>query len=70
VDWSERRIEWSVDGRTYHAATPVDVRGKWVFEHPFYLLVNLAVGGDLGGPVGAETQFPRTLLVDYLRLYA
>jgi beta-glucanase (GH16 family) len=70
AEWSERQIEWSLDGRVYHAATPDDVPGAWVFDHPFYLLINLAVGGDLGGPVAEETTFPQHLLVDYVRAYA
>jgi beta-glucanase (GH16 family) len=41
-----------------------------VFEHPFYLLLNLAVGGTFGGPLADETAFPQALLVDYLRVYA
>jgi hypothetical protein len=40
-----------------------------VFNHPFFLLLNLAVGGNFAGPVGAETEFPQSLLVDYVRLY-
>jgi beta-glucanase (GH16 family) len=70
AEWSERQIEWSLDGRAYHVATPDDVPGAWVFDHPFYLLINLAVGGDLGGPVAEETTFPQQLLVDYVRVYA
>jgi beta-glucanase (GH16 family) len=70
VEWKRRRIEWSVDDRVYHSATPADVPGPWVFDHPFYLVINLAVGGDLGGTVADETQFPASLLVDYVRLYA
>jgi beta-glucanase (GH16 family) len=37
---------------------------------PFYLLINLAVGGALGGPVAAATLFPQQLLIDNLRIYA
>jgi beta-glucanase (GH16 family) len=70
VDWTPERIEWSLDGLVYHAATPDDVPGGWVFDHPFYLLINLAVGGDLGGPISPETEFPSQLLVDYVRVYA
>jgi beta-glucanase (GH16 family) len=66
VEWHEQRIEWSLDGRAYHAATPADVPGGWVFDHPFYLLVNLALGGDLGGELDAD--LPQTLLVDYVRV--
>jgi beta-glucanase (GH16 family) len=61
---------WSIDGRIYHVATPGDLPGPWVFDHRFYLLINLAVGGDLGGPVGPETSFPQSLLVDYVRVYS
>jgi beta-glucanase (GH16 family) len=70
VEWRRQLIEWSVDDHAYHSATPADVPGPWVFDHPFYLLINLAVGGDLGGPVADETRFPASLLVDYIRLYA
>ena len=68
VEWRHASIEWSLDGHSYHAATPADVPGGWVFDHPFFLLINLAVGGDLGGPVDAE--LPRALLVDYVRVSA
>jgi beta-glucanase (GH16 family) len=40
-----------------------------VFDHEFYLLANLAVGGGLGGPVAAETAFPARYLIDYVRVY-
>jgi hypothetical protein len=42
---------------------------EWVFNHPFYLLLNLAVGGNFGGPVGPDTIFPQSMLVDYVRVY-
>jgi beta-glucanase (GH16 family) len=70
VDWAPDRIEWSLDDRVYHAATPHDVPDGWVFDHPFFLLINLAVGGDLAGPISADTKFPSQLLVDYVRVYA
>jgi beta-glucanase (GH16 family) len=67
VEWSRSAIEWSVDRHVYHRTAPDDVPGAWVFDHPFYLLMNLAVGGDLGGPVSAT--FPKQFLVDYIRVY-
>jgi beta-glucanase (GH16 family) len=42
---------------------------KWVYDHPFYLLPNLAVGGEWPGYPDATSQFPQTMLVDYLRVY-
>ena len=46
VAWEARRIRWYIDGRLYHTVTPGDLRGKrWVFDHDFFLLLNVAVGG-------------------------
>src|SRR5262249_17352514 len=54
----------------YHSATPADVApNAWVFDHPFFLILNLAVGGYLAGPVADDTAFPASLLVDYVRVY-
>jgi hypothetical protein len=72
VQWQPDLIVWYVDGIQYHQATPADafLQGKqWVFNHPFYLLLNVAVGGNFAGPVGADTIFPQETLVDYVRLY-
>ncbi len=72
VDWQPDKVVWSVDGVAYFTATPTDafLQGKrWVFNHPFSVLMNVAVGGNFGGPVGAEATFPQTMSVDYVRLY-
>ena len=72
IEWQPDRIAWFVDGVQYFQASPGDafLQGKaWVFNHPFFLLLNLAVGGNFGGPVGAGTVFPQSMLVDYVRLY-
>jgi beta-glucanase (GH16 family) len=41
----------------------------WVFDHPFFLLLNVAVGGNWPGNPDDTTTFPQTLLVDYVRVY-
>jgi len=72
VEWQPDRITWLLDGSPYFTATPGDafLQGKqWVFNHPFYMLLNVAVGGNFGGAVGAETTFPQRTQVDYVRLY-
>lgn len=70
VDWEPGRIVWSVDGVTYHEGTPVDVApDPWVFDHPFFLLLNLAVGGHFGGALSTTTTFPASYLADYVRVY-
>lgn len=71
VEWQPNLIVWYVDGIEYHRATPADVApNQWVFEHPFFLLLNVAVGGNFGGPVGSDAAFPATMKVDYVRVYA
>jgi beta-glucanase (GH16 family) len=71
VEWRLSRIDWYVDGVEYHSASPQDVApDPWVFRQPFFLLLNLAVGGHFGGPVSDETPFPAHMLVDYVRVYA
>jgi beta-glucanase (GH16 family) len=70
IEWQPDRIDWYVDGILYHSATPANVApNQWVFNHPFFLIMNLAVGGNFGGPVDPNVVFPRTYLVDYVRVY-
>lgn len=70
VDWTPERITWTVDGTVFHEATPADVApSEWVFEHPFFLLLNLAVGGHFGQAVSTTTRFPASLVVDHVRVY-
>ncbi|BET67924.1 hypothetical protein ASA1KI_28420 [Opitutales bacterium ASA1] len=71
VVWTEGRIEWFLDGRSYGVKTTADVPpgGQWPFENPFFLLLNVAVGGNWPGSPDATTEFPQTMLVDYVRVY-
>jgi beta-glucanase (GH16 family) len=72
VDWAPNEVKWLVDGRQYLRITPANLPNgkKWVFDHPFYLLLNLAVGGEWPGPPDSTTHFPANLLVDYVRVYS
>jgi beta-glucanase (GH16 family) len=71
VEWSSSKITWSVDGLDYAMTTAGDLPGDaaWVFNHPFFIILNLAVGGSYVGPPGVGTTFPQRLLVDYVRVY-
>jgi beta-glucanase (GH16 family) len=70
VEWQPGEIRWYIDGIQYHRARPADVApNQWVFDHPFFMLLNVAVGGNFGGPVGSDTTFPQAMAVDYVRLY-
>lgn len=69
VEWQPDLIVWYVDGVEYHRVTPADLPGPWVFDKPFFLLLNFAIGGNFGGPVGDGVTFPQEYLVDYVRVY-
>jgi beta-glucanase (GH16 family) len=69
VEWERGEIRWYRDGILYHTAKPGLVKGDWVFDHPFFILLNLAVGGDWPGYPDATTVLPQQLLVDYVRAY-
>ncbi len=71
VEWQPESITWRVDGRLYAQATPEDVPadGYWVFDHPFFLILNVAVGGNWPGSPDETTVFPQTMLVDWVRVW-
>ncbi|HEV2826225.1 MAG TPA: glycoside hydrolase family 16 protein [Pyrinomonadaceae bacterium] len=71
VEWEPNVIRFYVDGRLYKTRTPADLpAGKaWVFNHPFFLVLNVAVGGDFPGNPDATTIFPQLMKVDYVRVY-
>ena len=63
IEWSQNSIVWYVDGAAYHTVTPASLPAgtKWVFNAPFFILLNLAIGGPttfLGTP-DAAAPFPR-----------
>jgi beta-glucanase (GH16 family) len=71
VEWEPKEIRWYVDGQQYFSAAPADVqlRGDWAFDHPFFILLNLAVGGGWPGDPDETTTFPQTYAVDYVRVF-
>jgi hypothetical protein len=70
IEWQPGEIRWYIDGIQYHRARPADVApNQWVFDHPFFMLLNVAVGGNFGGAVGSDTTFPQAMTVDYVRLF-
>ena len=69
VEWQPDLITWYVDGIQYHQAEPSDVPGPWVFDKPFFLLLNFAIGGNFGGAVDPANSYPQEYLIDYVRVY-
>jgi beta-glucanase (GH16 family) len=71
IEWSPDRITWLVDGQAYQRVTREEFAPSrdWVFDHPFFIILNVAVGGNYVGPPDATTVFPQTMTVDYVRVY-
>ena len=72
VEWTQERIVWSVDGEVYHEVTPADLPEgtDWVYDHPHFMLLNVAVGGRWVGSPDETTEFPQRMMVDWVRVYA
>lgn len=72
VEWEPDEIRFYVDGNLYETRTKAQIPsgGRWVFDHPFFVILNVAVGGDWPGNPDATTVFPQRLLVDYVRVYS
>lgn len=70
IEWWPGHIAWFLDGVKYHEVHPEDVApNAWVFDRPFFMVLNVAVGGNLGGPVPPDMELPQVMLVDYVRVY-
>lgn len=72
MEWEPREIRFYLDGIPYQTrnAGQLSASKRWVFDHPFYLLLNVAVGGDWPGSPDATTIFPQTMVIDYVRVYS
>ena len=70
IEWTASYIRWFVDGVQYHEANILNnINSTEEFHRPFFLLLNVAVGGNWPGPPNASTPFPARMLVDYVRVY-
>jgi len=71
MEWEPATVRFYVDDKLYSTQTSKNVPqgGKWVFDHPFFILLNVAVGGDFPGNPDSSTTFPQVMKVDYVRAY-
>ncbi|MGB7841440.1 MAG: glycoside hydrolase family 16 protein [Salinimicrobium sp.] len=71
LEWEENEIRSQVDGKEYFTyKNENNGVGAWPFDKSFYLLLNLAIGGGLGGQQGIDNNaFPHTFEIDYVRVY-
>lgn len=69
VEWTESQIDFFCDGYLYKRISKSDVPGEWVYDHPFFLILNVAVGGNYVGYPTEQTPFPQKMTIDYVRVY-
>ena len=70
IEWEANVIRWYVDGTLYSTKTPTDIGSgnTWVYDKPFFILLNFAVGGTWPGSPDSTTTFPQSMTVDYVRV--
>jgi len=69
IEWKRNSIKWFVDDVQFHQVTPSTANGAWAFNTDFFLILNLAVGGEWPGYPDSTTVFPQQMEVDYIRVY-
>lgn len=71
IEWEPEELRFYVDQDLYATRKPSDLPADkhWVYDHPFFILLNLAVGGNWPGNPDSTTEFPQKMLVDYVRVY-
>jgi beta-glucanase (GH16 family) len=71
IEWDPGSIAWFIDDTQYHRVERDDLPdgARWVYDRPFFILLNVAVGGRWVGPPDGSTVFPQTMFVDWVRVY-
>ena len=71
VEWHEDKIDWFIDDKKYFTfENSGRSKDDWPFDHPYHLILNIAVGGSWGGKYGIDDSiWPQTLEIDYVRVY-
>lgn len=70
INWTPQEIQFFVDEKPVYTFAPEDKTDAiWPFDQPFYFILNLAVGGNFGGPEVDDSVFPQEFIIDYIRVY-
>ena len=72
IEWEPTAIRFYVDANLYSTKTPADATAgkRWVFDHAFFMILNVAIGGNFPGSPDSTTTLPQVMTVDYVRVYA
>lgn len=69
VEWDAKKIDYFVDGFLYQRINKSEVPGEWVYDNPFFMILNVAVGGNYVGNPTDQTPFSQKMIIDYVRVY-
>ena len=70
ANWTKDAIEFFIDGKSVYTFSPNEKDKKvWPFDQPFYIILNLAIGGNFGGPQVDDSIFPQEFLIDYVKVF-
>ncbi len=69
VEWGKNYLRFFVDDVLFKEIKPEDLSGTWVFDKPFFIILNVAVGGNYVGFPTSQTPFPQSMVIDYVRVY-
>jgi beta-glucanase (GH16 family) len=70
VDWTSEKMDFYVDGKVVYTFHPKDKsEAVWPFNQPFYFILNVAIGGNFGGPKVDDSLFPQEFIIDYIKVY-
>lgn len=70
MDWTKDKIEFFVDNQSVYIFAPKEKNeNTWPYDHPFYFIINVAVGGNFGGDIIDDSIFPQEFLIDYVKVY-
>jgi beta-glucanase (GH16 family) len=70
MEWTKDYINFMIDGNlVYHYQPETKNKDNWPFDKPFFLIFNIAIGGDWGGPEVDDTLFPAVMTVDWVKVY-
>jgi beta-glucanase (GH16 family) len=69
IEWDADKIDFFVDDFLYQRIPRDEPEGEWVFDAPFFIIFNVAVGGNYVGFPTSETPFPQQMIIDYVRVY-
>jgi beta-glucanase (GH16 family) len=71
MKWTKDAISFFLDNELFYTYAPSNKNAaNWPYDKPFYLILNLAIGGNFGGPDVDNSIFPQEFLIDYIKVYS